>query len=96
MHATCRRAHGVPQRSTEAVDLTEIPCASFRDHPALPRLALKIPVVSLKVKIRPRRRHTLPLATKGEMVHKQEFLPGRGRRTSLFGTAYDPAALFLR
>lgn len=61
-----------------------------------PAGALQMPVVVLKVKVRPQRRHTLPLATSGEIAHKQEFLPGRGRRTSLLGTAYEPAALFLK
>eukprot|EP00752_Nemacystus_decipiens_P012837 g11368.t1 len=62
----------------------------------LQRLAEKDMARRMPVKVRAQRRHTLPLATKGELVHKPEFLPGRGRRTSLIGTAYDPAALFLK
>eukprot|EP00903_Cladosiphon_okamuranus_P012772 g11939.t2 len=62
----------------------------------LQRLSEKDMSRRIPVKPRSQRRHTLPLVTTGELVHKQEFLPGRGRRTSLFGTAYDPAALFLK
>ncbi|CAM9867695.1 unnamed protein product [Scytosiphon promiscuus] len=48
------------------------------------------------VQARLRRRHTLPMATEGGIARKLEFLPGGGRRTSLLGTAYEPAAFFLR
>ncbi|CAM9979057.1 unnamed protein product [Pylaiella littoralis] len=62
----------------------------------LRRLSGKDMARRIPVKVPPRRRHTLPLATKGELVRKQEFLPGKGRRTSLLGTAYEPAACYLR
>lgn len=93
MHVTYGHVHSVCLISRKS------PRAALCDRPVLPCSALALknaPIVLLKTKVRPQRRHTLPLATKGELVHKPEFLPGRGRRTSLFGTAYDPAALFLK
>ncbi|CAM9188476.1 unnamed protein product [Laminaria digitata] len=62
----------------------------------LHRLAEKDMTRRVPVTLRARRRHSLPLAVQGELAHKQEFLPGKGRRTSLLVTAYEPAALFLK
>ncbi|CAM9393497.1 unnamed protein product [Ectocarpus sp. 12 AP-2014] len=62
----------------------------------LQRLSGKDMARHVPTNLRPRRRHTLPLAAKGDLARKQDYLPGRGRRTSLLGTAYEPAALFLK
>ncbi|CBJ27092.1 conserved unknown protein [Ectocarpus siliculosus] len=62
----------------------------------LQRLSGKDMARHVPTNVRPRRRHTLPLAAKGDLARKQDYLPGRGRRTSLLGTAYEPAALFLK
>ncbi|CAM9593605.1 unnamed protein product, partial [Ectocarpus sp. 8 AP-2014] len=62
----------------------------------LQRLSGKDMARHVPTNVRPRRRHTLPLAAKGDLARKQDCLPGRGRRTSLLGTAYEPAALFLK
>ncbi|CAM9345987.1 unnamed protein product [Ectocarpus fasciculatus] len=62
----------------------------------LQRLSGKDMARHVPTNVRPHRRHTLPLAAKGDLARKQDYLPGRGRRTSLLGTAYEPAALFLK
>eukprot|EP00904_Undaria_pinnatifida_P010859 jgi/Undpi1/6903/HiC_scaffold_21.g09378.m1 len=61
----------------------------------LHRLAEKDNARRVPVTLRARRRHSLPIAVQGQLALKQEFLPGKGRRTSLLATAYEPAALFL-
>lgn len=42
------------------------------------------------------RRNTLPQEARGEIGRYKYLLSGRGRRTSLLLTAYEPAAVFLR
>ncbi|CAN0057175.1 unnamed protein product [Hapterophycus canaliculatus] len=62
----------------------------------LERLSAKDMSRRVPVQERLKRRHTLPMATRGRIAQKRDFLPGGGRRTSLLGTAYEPAAFSLR